>query len=166
VTITPEQAIYAAGSGTTLKTKAASNGLNPSTVRLEVEGIGVLRELASIGPWTFERKLAEERVGHERGPVFLTGADAISNLVLTLAGSETDSSSGIARLSAWLQDVVVKGEEDDKRTAVLTVSGARGSKLELKFTGLMPRSHSFAIGAGSDKHKYELVAEGVKLISP
>lgn len=154
VTIVAEQVQRRIGPGQKLETKGTDDPLSPSTMRFEVDGIGVISGLKSIGPWTFKRQVAEDFHQHK-----LTKAES-GNLILTLA-----EGAGASALDAWAEASMVKGisDENAEKTAVLTVSSKGGRKLELTFYGVGIFSAERVARSGAGGRQYGLYVERAKL---
>jgi hypothetical protein len=165
LTITPELVRKHAGSGAKIDAKLDSDPLNPSTVRFEVEKIGGVSELSSVAPWTFAQEAQAHRVGRGRDAELEPAGSKLGNLTVSLLEAGKGGKSGIAGFDAWA-DAMIKGDADDDRTAVLTVSSKGGKKLELSFSGVGIMSADLLATSETRRRRYELYVEGVRLASP
>jgi hypothetical protein len=138
VTIATDTVHRSPGSGVKLDTKPAAGPLDPSTLRLEVSGIGPVSDLRSVAPWRFKQDVTLAEVGRTGGPYHREAKSEFGNLLLTLVEGAKGSGSGIAALDAWAQDFIIGGNarSENERNAVLTVSSQGGRKLVLGFSGV------------------------------
>ena len=165
LTITPELVRRHAGSGAKIDAKLDSDPLNPSTVRFEVEKIGGVSELASVAPWSFEQGTQRNEIGSVRDVELEPTRSTLGNLVVSLSEAGKGTKSAIAGFDAWA-DAMIKGNADDDRTAVLTVSSKGGKKLELSFSGVGIMSADLLATSEARRRRYELYVERVTLASP
>ena len=152
ITVAPEAVRRTTGAGAKLDTKL--DPLDPSTARLEVEGVGSVSGVQAIGPWAARQTVTEDP---------RTGARAaktdFDDLVVTLA----DGAKGASAFDAWAQDAVIGGNSgrSGERTAVLTVTTKAGKKLEISFSGVgIFSAEQIARGGG---RKYGLYVSGASL---
>ena len=165
LTITPEVAQRHAGSGAKIDAKLDSDPLNPSTVRFEVEKIGGVSELSSVAPWSFEQGTQRNEIGNLRDVELEPTRSKLGNLVVSLSEAGKGAKSAIAGFDAWA-DAMIKGNADDDRTAVLTVSSKGGKKLELSFSGVGIMSADLLASSEARRRRYELYVERAMLASP
>jgi len=144
-----EQVRRSAGTGAKIDAKPASNPLDPATVTLEVLGLGKVKNLRSVAPWAFQVKTQLSKTGKDRlGEVTVTKGE-LGNLVVTLADGAN------AGFDAWAEKALVEGasSEETERSAVLTVAGKDGRKLELSFVvGIFSADQVARSGAGGRRY--------------
>ena len=130
--------------------KTASNPLDPVNVRLDASGIGEVKNLKAVEPWAFKLGILMQQ------GVPVPGANNLGNLSVTVA------EGGTSGFDAWAEDTLVKGKssEESERTAVLTVAGKDGSKLQLSLgVGIF---HADQL-ARSGERRYGLYVESAEL---
>jgi phage tail-like protein len=166
LTIAPERVKWHAGSGAKIDAKLDSDPLTPSTVRFEVEKIGRVSELTSVAPWSFEQGAQRLQVGRVREAELKPTESKVGNLMVSLSEAGKGTKSAIAAFDAWADNAMIKGNADDDRTAVLTVSSKGGKKLELRFSGVGIMSAELLATSEASRRRYGLYVERVTLASP
>jgi hypothetical protein len=122
-------------------------------------------ELASVAPWSFEQGVTRDEVGSARDAELEPTRSKLGNLVVSLSEAGKGAKAAIAGFDAWA-DGMIKGNADDERTAVLTVSSKGGKKLELSFSGVGIMSADLLATSEASRRRYGLYVERVTLTSP
>lgn len=161
VKLQPELVRRGPGSGKSAAAKGKPDPLKPSTARLEVSGIGAIPDLLSIAAFRFKQEFKKYPVGDSPTPNVEPTRLELDDLVLTLA--DTDKNSGAKAFDAWFEDFAIKGNSDDKRTAVLTVKSHGGRTLTLAFSGVGIASAQIFEGTAGRGREYRLYVENVSL---
>jgi hypothetical protein len=128
---------------------------------LEISGIGAVPELMAVGAFGFKQGLKKDYVGNPRTPNVEPTRLELPDLVVTLA--DTGGKSGAGAFDAWFEDSAIKGNPDDKRTAVLTVKSHSGRTLTFTFSGVGIASAQMFQGTAGRGREYRLYAENVSL---
>jgi hypothetical protein len=139
-----------AGAGAKIAGKAAANPLDPVNVRLDVSGIGEVKNLEAVEPWAFKLGIQMQQ------GVAVPGASNLGDLSVTVA------EGGNSGFDAWAEDTLLKGKsaEESERTAVLTVAGKDGRKLQLSLHVGIFHADQLARSGG---RRYGLYVESAEL---
>jgi hypothetical protein len=161
VKLQPEFVRRGTGSGKSAAGKAKPDPLKPSTTRLEISGIGAVPELMAVGAFGFKQTFKKDYVGNPPTPNVEPTRLELPDLVVTLA--DTGGKSGARAFDAWFEDSAIKGNSDDKRTAVLTVESHGRRTLTFTFSGVGIASAQMFQGTAGRGREYRLYAENVSL---
>jgi phage tail-like protein len=109
IKISPEYTRYKKGSGKTLKaTLGRQREWQPSAFKLEIDGLDSSK-VSKIDALTVEQTAATDQVGDSRDYAPEPANIEFPNLCVTLPASSADS------WSAWFDDFVVKGNDDESK---------------------------------------------------
>jgi len=163
LTVEAESIKSIAASGAKVDAKAP-DPLDPSTVEVEVDKIGRLSNVTSVGRWSFETPAVKDQIGTHQLPSLRPGAPKIGNIKLALSETGKGATSEVAALDEWVQ-AVLKGDTTDERTITLSVSSKGGRKLKLEFLRAgIARADLISLAEGR-RRQYEFYADRVRLAS-
>jgi hypothetical protein len=160
VKLQPELVRRGTGSGKSAAGKDKPDPLKPSTTRLEISGIGAVPELMAVGAFGFKQAFKKDVANPPTPNVEPTRLE-LPDLVVTLA--DTGGKSGARAFDAWFEDSAIKGNPDDKRTAMLTVKSHSGRTLTFTFSGVGISSAQMFQGSAGGGRQYGLYVENVAL---
>lgn len=161
VTLAPEW-IRKQQSGGKVDPPATPEGLSPSTVEFELDGIRRLEGLSSLGPWKYEVPPVVDTVGELRDYVQEPGRLNFGSIGVRL--SETAPTS-VPAMDAFFDDFVVAGDNADasEKNGTLILSSASGKVVQLNLFNV----GIFDTGpARANVRGYDLYVERATIVGP